>query len=281
MSESQSLPLQGEPLSPGRCLAQSRAEKGLSVADVAQRLKYAERQILALEADDFARLPDHTFIRGMARGYARLLGIAAEPLIAELDRRHQTPASTVEATVKPIPFPDGRRRSARHYVLLSAFAAFVAIAVGFELLPDMTSIQAPPAMDPPPSLPAASAPPSTVPIQSAESAAPTMDVSTGNSVAIPEPPAAGEVRTQSAMRTGATRLISLRFDKDAWVEIRQSDGKTLLSQLNPAGTRQVVEGIPPFALTIGNAPSVHVTYNEQPVDLRPHYKVDVARLTLN
>jgi cytoskeleton protein RodZ len=71
----------------------------------------------------------------------------------------------------------------------------------------------------------------------------------------------------------------LRFEKESWVEIKARNG-TLLSQLNPAGSEKTVEGDPPFQLTIGNAPSVQVTYNDQPVDLKPHFKVDVARFTL-
>ena len=66
----------------------------------------------------------------------------------------------------------------------------------------------------------------------------------------------------------------------SWVEIRQSNGKILLSQLNPAGSRQSVEGMPPFEVVIGNAANVRLKYNETPVDLRPYFKVDVARLTL-
>ena len=72
----------------------------------------------------------------------------------------------------------------------------------------------------------------------------------------------------------------MRFDKDSWVQIKARNGETLLSQVNPAGTEKVIDGLPPFELTIGNAPNVHVTYNDQPVDLKPHFKVDVARFTL-
>ena len=77
------------------------------------------------------------------------------------------------------------------------------------------------------------------------------------------------------------RRIVMRFEKESWVEIKGRNGETLLSQLNPAGSEKVIDGDPPFQLTIGNAPSVQVTYNDQPVDLKPHFKVDVARLTLN
>jgi cytoskeleton protein RodZ len=64
------------------------------------------------------------------------------------------------------------------------------------------------------------------------------------------------------------------------VEIKQSDGRTLLSQINRGGTRQVLEGTPPFSVVIGNAPAVHMRYNDESIDLKPHFRVDVARLTL-
>jgi cytoskeleton protein RodZ len=81
-------------------------------------------------------------------------------------------------------------------------------------------------------------------------------------------------------KPGSLRRIELEFEKASWVEIKQGDGRILLSQLNAGGTRQVLEGKPPFSVVIGNAPMVRLKYNEEPVDLRPHFKVDVARLTL-
>ena len=41
-----------------------------------------------------------------------------------------------------------------------------------------------------------------------------------------------------------------------------------------------MKGMPPLQLVVGNASGVQVTYNDQPVDLAPYTKVDVARLTL-
>jgi len=60
-------------------LAQMRVERKLSVADVAQRLKYGARQIEALEAEEFDKLPGATFVRGMVRGYAKLLDTDPQP----------------------------------------------------------------------------------------------------------------------------------------------------------------------------------------------------------
>ena len=75
-------------------------------------------------------------------------------------------------------------------------------------------------------------------------------------------------------------MLALQFERDSWVEIKQGNGRILMSQLNRGGTEQLVEGVPPFEIIIGNAPNVRLIYNNTPVDLRPHLKVDVARLKL-
>jgi len=78
----------------------------------------------------------------------------------------------------------------------------------------------------------------------------------------------------------AERRVTLEFEDESWVEIRDRDGKLLLFQLNPPGTRQVVRGLPPLSFVIGNAHGVRLTYNDRAVDLAGHTKTDVARLTL-
>lgn len=78
----------------------------------------------------------------------------------------------------------------------------------------------------------------------------------------------------------AERRVTLEFEDESWVEIRDRDGKLLLFQLNLPGTRQVVRGLPPLSFVIGNAHGVRLTYNDRAVDLEGHTKTDVARLTL-
>jgi len=70
------------------------------------------------------------------------------------------------------------------------------------------------------------------------------------------------------------------FDGSSWVEVKDAAGRTIFSQMNAKGSTQVVEGQPPFQLVVGNASQVRLQFNDQPVDLRPHTRVEVARLTL-
>jgi cytoskeleton protein RodZ len=62
-------------MSAGAQLRVAREAVGLSVEDVASKLKLSARQIAAIEAEDWSALPERTFTRGFFRSYARLVGI--------------------------------------------------------------------------------------------------------------------------------------------------------------------------------------------------------------
>src|SRR5512139_1689119 len=84
----------------GAALREGRELLGLSVADVANRIKFAPRQIEAMEADDFGQLPEMAFVRGFVRSYARLLEIGATPLLAALPQKHLPLSLAIES--KPV-----------------------------------------------------------------------------------------------------------------------------------------------------------------------------------
>ena len=65
----------------GGALRLAREKSGLSIHDVASRLRLSTKQIEAIEADNFAVLPEPTIIRGFIRNYAKQLKIDAEPLL--------------------------------------------------------------------------------------------------------------------------------------------------------------------------------------------------------
>jgi cytoskeleton protein RodZ len=74
--------------------------------------------------------------------------------------------------------------------------------------------------------------------------------------------------------------VRMVFEGESWVEVRDANGTTIYSRLNAAGTERVIRGQPPLSLVVGNASSVKLTYHDKPVDLQPHTRVDVARITL-
>lgn len=281
MSES-ALP---QSLGPGSLLRHARTERGLATSDVAGRLKYAVRQIEALESDDYAKLPGATFLRGMIRGYAKLVELDSEPFLKALDGHQVRSQFSVELPSARIPFPDGRKRGNRMYLALSALLLVAGAAVLYEwhfgapailgdgtpqpvavLVPPRTDAQAAPiASD---SQPTVQPPPLEAPASPMTPV--SSDVAATNASTAPEAPVVME---------GKKRIV-LEFLKESWVEVRDGDGRRLLSQLNPAGTQKVIDGAPPISLVIGNAAYVHLTFDDKPVDLKPYVKVEVARLTL-
>ncbi len=92
-------------ISVGAELREAREQLGLSVADVSNRIKFAPRQIEALEADDFVRLPEAAFVRGFVRSYARLLEIDAAPLLTALPQTHMQQEAVPEKKSVDVPYP--------------------------------------------------------------------------------------------------------------------------------------------------------------------------------
>jgi len=261
---------------PGRMLAQMRAERKLSVADVAQRLKYGPRQIEALEAEEFDKLPGATFVRGMVRGYAKLLDADPQPLLDELDQRYVPGEIDLDLRDKGIPFVHSGKRGTRAYLALSVLVLVVVAGILYEWRAG-TFPWAGFASNSPPPQKESKAPPAAQPdAPRAETQIPAAPAAPSSTVT--ETPAA-PAQQPSGGAPGEGR-IRLEFDSESWVEIRDADGKTLMSQLNPAGSRRVVLGRPPLSLVIGSGTGVRLTYNDKPIDLKPYIQIEVARLTL-
>jgi len=281
----------GIAVGPGRALAQLRSERKLSIADVAQRLKYGARQIEALEAEEFDRLPGATFVRGMVRGYAKLLETDPEPILEALEQRYIPGEVDLDLRDKGIPFARRGRHGTRTYLALSILVLIVVAGVLYEwrvgafpwarLATNAPPVQNEPITRP---MPAPAAP--------SEEARPRAAAAT----TLPAPPPAAEaaVRPEAAVAPatavppptpsqapGGEGRLRMEFGGESWVEIRDKDGKLLMSQLNPTGSRRIVSGRVPLSLVIGNAANVRLIYNDKPVDLKPYIQIEVARLTLN
>jgi len=98
---------------PGKTLQSQREAMGWSVEQVADQLKLAPRQILALEAGNYAALPSPAVTRGFVRAYAKLLKIDAAPLVAMIEMNMpaeaQAGASSVRREPRPASFSEKSR----------------------------------------------------------------------------------------------------------------------------------------------------------------------------
>jgi cytoskeleton protein RodZ len=266
----------------GRKLRAAREAAGLSLADVAQSLKFTPRQIELLEADDYASLPGMTVVRGFIRSYAKLLKLDAEALLLLLDEA--APSAPVE--VRP---PDNMGVASQPGVLqqlsFSASAVVVLVMAGILLglwhflgpstlrsfLPQSRETPAAPASEPP-------AEPPVKPMSNLSQAG---SPSAPDAVLAPAPAASADVAPANPpLATDAGTTLNFVFAGRSWVEVTDANKQKLHTGENPAGSQLKLSGRPPFDLVIGNPTKVKLTYGERVIDLTPYIRADVARLTL-
>ena len=278
-------------------LRTAREALGLGLGQVAQQLKFAPRQLEALEEERFDQLPGGTFARGMVRSYARLLKLDPEPLVNRLGE--QVDASNTERMAEryrePVPFSDSARRSTVIYLGLSLLVLVAVALFAYQWMRERTAPRKPAAA------PVAKAPPKAAPRTVADKTEKAEKAEKAEEPRVAEAPKKTEAakkpdvakkpeaakplestkKPEALLKpsTGVHRLV-LRIDREAWIEVRDGAERLLISSLNPAGTERVVQGRAPFSLVIGNAQHVRVIYDDRPVDLSPYVKVEVARLTL-
>ncbi|MBA4142192.1 MAG: helix-turn-helix domain-containing protein [Nitrosospira sp.] len=303
----------------GQLLRAARLKRGLSIEDTARQLRLSARQVTALEEDDHAKLASGTFLRGFVRNYAKLLELDAGPLLQQLEHSiPAAPAQTISHPIEGIPFPSNEKHGKRNLIIgvatvLALLMLMYEVYRGGEtnvekqssitVAPQMGAEQAteaPPlespgeiaATEPAPPPPAGKAatpeqervaPPSAPPLAQRSSSA--LVASGSPDPASPETvkPSPSNTGFAADMAPDSHHAVRLIFEGESWVEARDGRDRLLLSRINPRGTEQVLHGIPPFSLTIGNAAEVRLVYNNKPIDLAPHINAygGTARLSLN
>jgi cytoskeleton protein RodZ len=288
----------------GSMLREAREKLGLSVADVAVQIKFAPRQIEALEADDFEHLPEPAFVRGFVRSYAKILGLDAQILLASMPQTKTAAAELIPASVG-VPFPNAYSVRQQNMIWLGAASLVAVILIGFsfwqfkappdkqsktpqvESVPVEAKVPDEPAASESamiePSIPDASKGHSSAAMQASAQAtknvAPVQEEKTPISRPIPVHSTDSETSTDAASQPTELRLV---FGEESWTEIKDKDDNVLSSRLNPAGSELRLEGNAPFSMLIGHAAMVTLYYKGKQVDLTPYINKysEVAHLQL-
>jgi cytoskeleton protein RodZ len=291
----------------GTTLAKARAAQGMTLQDVSARLKVAAPKLGAIEAGNVAALPDLTFAKGLMRAYARILNVNIDPLLA---RFHAQAIPTVDIAARRQgslnqSFDDRNRFGSNSSGGRWIWLAIVVIVVGAGVLfgldhakqwfeAQKTSLTAPPAVEekpvetkteagtvtsalPPMEIPDASAPgAAVVPGQPVQAMAQAVAPQVGQPVPAAAPVTAGATATASG--PGELRI---RFAGETWYEVRDRNGKIVLSGTAKAGDDVSGGGVPPYKVIIGNAKGVEsMSRNGSPVDVQGASRNNVARMTL-
>lgn len=297
----------------GGTLRTTREKQGLSIQDIASRLKLGVKQIEAIEADNFAALPEPTIVRGFIRNYAKQLKLNAEPLLDAYSVIVPS-AAPHELVVKPsvdMKMTSREKPKAGSYIL-----AGLAILLGFgawffyENYVQKPSLTVPIASSvdkieslPEPALPAAERAielqPSTEltlphpsvnePVTADITANPVdpNSIAPNNAPTNQTAPPVAALPIPTAVEMPATPLpngeAKLEFNatQETWVRVIDANGHEVYSKTIFAGSRESIVVKPPLNITVGNSGATSLSMNGKPVDLALYSRNNVAHIKLN
>lgn len=279
-------------------LVAAREQRGMGKGEVAQRLKLHPRQLDAVERGDWAALPGRAFARGCVRSYGKLLGVDVEPLLRSIGGYAEPEALRPSATLgAPMPRGggfgfDGEGKGSKLPWALLGVVGVIAVALFFGRDGDVTKVGswiggAPATSTTEPATgdagsaggPAAgSTPAGALPAGTPLVPPPLVPPSAGTAGPAGAAPAASATPGASSPAVAAPAPpppppppppIRLTVKQDAWVDVRQADGKSVfMGTVRPSAPLEV-KGEAPYTLTIGNANQVALEFEGNPVDLKP------------
>ena len=298
----------------GDLLRAAREKAGLSLGDVASRLRMGVKQVRALEQNDFPALPKGTFLRGFVRNFAKQVGVKPEQALNLLEATHQSAAAiTASVVVLPsqqninVPSPGGERATPRGRIIIAVVISALLVTVIWWWWENVrpyraeggrpktvavdNSIHLPTTAPEPvasitPPTEAASRPAVGTAAQAAPQVELLQSVSTPAApiVSVVTPASAPSAAENASAATPASRtgsgMLGLTFSDKSWVKIVDANGKTVLDRSFKGGDAEEVSGRAPFSVVVGNAKATRLAYNGKEIDLTPHTRAFVARLTV-
>ena len=293
---------------PGHLLRQAREKYGLSQQEAARDLRLTSKVINAIEENDFELIPSFVFARGYIRSYARHVGLDGQALVAEFDAAYGVPNNSAKP-MSTIRKGGQQSKPGDAWVKLISIVfviGLIAVSIvwwqsqnGSPMLSKLASV-------------AVANPAGATVVEGIDADGANLDLlllaanesevdatvpeaeqaqeSEVAEVIAAEADAATEVVKEQAAQVVADVVVLLPnqarlvmvFDKDCWVEIKDGNGKMILSDLYSAGDTidQVVTA--PIEILLGRSSGVAtMTFDGQTIDLKPHTRKDIARLTLS
>ncbi len=291
----------------GASLKAARETLKLSIADVSSQLHLSEKQIRALEQDDFESFGSAMLARGFIKNYARLLSLDHEPLL-EIHRKTfpEDQIQSISYQTENVAYSKAPNLN-KSKVLIAGILLILILAsvivykvIGHQSVAVQSESVAPEAeanvqggaeLMPDASLPAAervtednTTTVTEVPLPAApEATKPQAQKTETNKLQDKTVEQAPVVKPESpkvaTLNTGLVKA-KLVFTGPSWISVQDKTGQTVFSKLSKAGTEEFVEGVPPLKFHIGNVSATQIIFNGQSVDLTPNTYNNMARITL-
>lgn len=254
----------------GALLSQARKQKGLSVGEVAERLKLPARQIEAMESGSYKGLPEAVFIKGFLSSYARLLELDESEFKQYLQQifpsgqRYSTSDSS-KVLSSELDFQDKPQR--RHFPrwLIALLVLIIIGAVVYAWQSKSTSENAKQA--------------ATASQEVSAQTASISDIAASNIRVVPMPASEQVISTASTTvisasqpqeantKTNASEPVAadseallIKLENKSWLQVSDKNGKVLISQVVDAGSTQQFSGSAPYKVIIGYTPGASIKF---------------------
>ncbi|EGR2182303.1 cytoskeleton protein RodZ [Vibrio parahaemolyticus] len=298
----------------GTLLKNKRESLGMTQKQVADRLRLRVSVIEDIENNRFESQQVATFTRGYLRSYAKFVGLDEKVVLVALEQTADVKPKEQEIEMQSFSRKTKHEKHNSRIMLLTWVIAIVIIGISAawwwqnqqenslaQVVAEANVETSQPSADEIAdidlmteeeliaSTPAELAASNNTSSESSINAAQTDEVvpaeteestteATQEPVAVIE--AAEEVQEASPVVPEGMTLLTMKFKADCWIQVKDTNGKTLVSGTQKPGQDVELTGKAPFKVILGAPEGVTMTFASEPVDLSGYTSGKVARFTL-
>ncbi|CAI2312733.1 cytoskeleton protein RodZ [Vibrio parahaemolyticus] len=298
----------------GTLLKNKRESLGMTQKQVADRLRLRVSVIEDIENNRFESQQVATFTRGYLRSYAKFVGLDEKVVLVALEQTADVKPKEQEIEMQSFSRKTKHEKHNSRIMLLTWVIAIVIIGISAawwwqnqqenslaQVVAEANVETSQPSADEIAdidlmteeeliaSTPAELAASNNTASESSINAAQTDEVvpaeteestteATQKPVAVIE--AAEEVQDASPVVPEGMTLLTMKFKADCWIQVKDTNGKTLVSGTQKPGQDVELTGKAPFKVILGAPEGVTMTFASEPVDLSGYTSGKVARFTL-
>ncbi|HCM0521200.1 TPA: cytoskeleton protein RodZ [Vibrio parahaemolyticus] len=298
----------------GTLLKNKRESLGMTQKQVADRLRLRVSVIEDIENNRFESQQVATFTRGYLRSYAKFVGLDEKVVLVALEQTADVKPKEQEIEMQSFSRKTKHEKHNSRIMLLTWVIAIVIIGISAawwwqnqqenslaQVVAEANVETSQPSADEIAdidlmteeeliaSTPAELAASNNTASESSINAAQTDEVVpaeteesttevTQEPVALIE--AAEEVQEASPVVPEGMTLLTMKFKADCWIQVKDTNGKTLVSGTQKPGQDVELTGKAPFKVILGAPEGVTMTFASEPVDLSGYTSGKVARFTL-
>ncbi|EIJ2832561.1 cytoskeleton protein RodZ [Vibrio parahaemolyticus] len=298
----------------GTLLKNKRESLGMTQKQVADRLRLRVSVIEDIENNRFESQQVATFTRGYLRSYAKFVGLDEKVVLVALEQTADVKPKEQEIEMQSFSRKTKHEKHNSRIMLLTWVIAIVIIGISAawwwqnqqenslaQVVAEANVETSQPSADEIAdidlmteeeliaSTPAKLAASNNTASESSINAAQTDEVvpaeteestteATQQPVAVIE--AAEEIQDASPVVPEGMTLLTMKFKADCWIQVKDTNGKTLVSGTQKPGQDVELTGKAPFKVILGAPEGVTMTFASEPVDLSGYTSGKVARFTL-